>query len=272
MKILFIGDIVAKPGRELVRKAVPLLVERHGIDIAIANVENAAGGRGVTREVAETICAAGIDVMTTGNHVWDKKEALEYIRIEPRLVRPANFPAGVPGRGRYITRAREGTPVAVINVMGRIFMNPLDNPFHVVREEIAAVRGEARVVLVDFHAEATSEKLAMGWHLDGQVTAVVGTHTHVQTADERVLPGGTAYITDTGMTGAHDSVIGVEVRPALQRFLDGMPARFDTATRNPRLNAVVIAADARTGAARGIERVSVSARDVEAYAGQQVTT
>ena len=272
MKILFIGDIVAKPGREIIRRAVPLLIERHGIDIAVANVENAAGGRGVTREVAEAILSAGIDVMTTGNHVWDKKEALDYIRVEPRLVRPANFPAGVPGRGRYITRTKRGEPVAVINVMGRVFMNPLDNPFSVVREEIEAVRSVARVILVDFHAEATSEKLAMGWHLDGKVTAVVGTHTHVQTADERLLPGGTAYITDVGMTGAHDSVIGVEVRPVLQRFLDGLPARFDTATRNPRLNAVVITADAATGTARGIERVSVSEQDVETYARQQVAT
>ena len=272
MKILFIGDIVAKPGREIVRRAVPLLIERHDIDLTIANVENAAGGRGVTREVAEAILAAGVDVMTTGNHVWDKKEALEYIRIQPRLIRPANYPAGAPGRGRYISRARGGEPVAVVNVMGRIFMNPLDNPFAVVREEIEAVSGEARVVLVDFHAEATSEKLAMGWHLDGRATAVVGTHTHVQTADERLLPQGTAYITDVGMTGAHDSIIGVEVRPVLQRFLDGMPSRFDTATGNPRLNAVVITADAETGMARGIERVSVSTADVAQCAAGQVTT
>ena len=272
MKILFIGDIVAKAGREIVRRAVPPLVERHDIDLTIANVENAAGGRGVTRDVAEAILAAGVDVMTTGNHVWDKKEVLDYIRIQPRLIRPANFPSGVPGRGRYIAHARGGEPVAVVNVMGRIFMNPLDNPFAVVREAIEAVRGEAGVVVVDFHAEATSEKLAMGWHLDGRATAVIGTHTHVQTADERLLPRGTAYITDVGMTGAHDSIIGVEVRPVLQRFLDGMPAKFDTASGNPRLNAVVITADAATGMARGIERVSVSAQDVEAHAAQRVAT
>ena len=270
MKILFIGDIVAKPGREIVRRAVPLLVERHGIDLTIANVENAAGGRGVTREVAEAILAAGVDVMTTGNHVWDKKEALEYIRVQPRLIRPANYAAGAPGRGRYIARARGGEPVAVVNVMGRIFMDPLDNPFAVVREEIEAVSSEARVVVVDFHAEATSEKLAMGWHLDGRATAVLGTHTHVQTADERLLPQGTAYITDVGMTGAHDSIIGVQVRPVLQRFLDGMPAKFDTATGDPRLNAVVITADPGTGRAGGIERVSVAARDLETHAAQRV--
>ena len=272
MQILFIGDIVGKPGRTILRAALGPLVEHHGIDLVIANVENAAGGFGITRELGDAILSYGVDVMTTGNHVWDKKEALDYIRVEPRLVRPANFPAGVPGRGRYITRTKDGEPLAVINLMGRVFMNPLDNPFSVVREEIEAVRSVARVILVDFHAEATSEKLAMGWHLDGKVTAVVGTHTHVQTADERLLPGGTAYITDVGMTGAHDSVIGVEVRPVLQRFLDGLPARFDTATRNPRLNAVVITADAATGAARSIERVSVSAQDVETYASEQVAT
>ena len=270
MKILFIGDVVGKPGREILRRAVPHLVERHGIDLAIANVENAAGGRGVTREVAEEILAAGIDVMTTGNHVWDKKEALEYIRVQPRLLRPANFPAGAPGRGRYIARTRGGEPAAVVNVMGRIFMNPLDNPFAVVREEIEAVSSEARVVVVDFHAEATSEKLAMGWHLDGKATAVLGTHTHVQTADERLLPQGTAYITDVGMTGPHDSIIGVQVRPVLRRFLDGLPAKFDTATGDPRLNAVVIAADPETGRAGAIERVSVSARDVETQAAPRV--
>ena len=202
--------------------------------------------------------------MTSGNHIWDKKEAFDYIEVEPRLLRPANYPPSVPGRGRYVTRTAGGDAVAVINVMGRIFMNPLDNPFHVVNLEIEAAREETRVIFVDFHAEATSEKLAMGWHLDGQVTAVVGTHTHVQTADERVLPQGTAYITDVGMTGPHDSIIGVQTRPALTRFLDGIPTRFETASENPRFNAVIIAASTATGVARGIERVSLSAQDVEA--------
>ena len=266
MKILFVGDVVGKPGRQILRRALPALVARRGIDLVIANVENAAGGKGVTREVAEAIRDAGVGVMTTGNHVWDKKEAIDYIGLEPRLLRPANFPAGVPGAGCYVARSARHEPVAVINVMGRIFMNPLDNPFHVVRAELEAVRPEARVVVVDFHAEATSEKLAMGWHLDGAVTAVLGTHTHVQTADERVLPNGTAYITDVGMTGPHDSIIGVHTRAALQRFLDGMPARFETATGDPRLNAVLVTADAATGAARGIERLSLSAEDVEAQA------
>ena len=184
----------------------------------------------------------------------------------------ANFPAGVPGRGRYVADTASQVSVGVINVMGRVFMNPLDNPFHVVRDELDAVRNETRVILVDFHAEATSEKLAMGWHLDGLVTAVVGTHTHVQTADERVLPQGTAYITDVGMTGPHDSIIGVNTRPALQRFLDGMPSRFETATGNPRFNAVVITADPTTGKATQIERISLSTEDVEASVADSVST
>jgi metallophosphoesterase (TIGR00282 family) len=266
MKILFVGDIVGKPGRQILRRALPTLVARRGIDLVIANVENAAGGKGITRETAEAIRDAGVGVMTTGNHVWDKKEAIDYIGLEPRLLRPANFPAGVPGAGCYVARSARHEPIAVINVMGRIFMNPLDNPFQVVRQQIAAVRAEdgARIVFVDFHAEATSEKKAMGWHLDGEVTAVAGTHTHVQTADERILPNGTAYITDVGMTGPHDSIIGVDLRPALKRFLDGMPAKFDTATRNPRINAIVVNADPATGRARTIERVDLAADEVDA--------
>lgn len=271
MKILFVGDIVGKPGREITRKALPLLVAHHGVDLVIANVENAAGGMGVTREVAEAIRDAGVHVMTSGNHIWDKKEALNYIELEPRLLRPANYPSGVPGNGRYIARSATGDAVGVINVMGRVFMNPLDNPFHVVGQEIAAVRDDANVIVVDFHAEATSEKLAMGWHLDGQVTAVLGTHTHVQTADERVLPQGTAYITDVGMTGPHDSIIGVQTQPALSRFLDGMPSRFDTATGYPRINGVIVTADAATGTAHGIERISLSTQDVEALAAKPVS-
>jgi metallophosphoesterase (TIGR00282 family) len=272
MKILFIGDIVGKPGRAIMRRALPSIVERHTIDLVIANVENAAGGMGITRDVAETIRDAGVHVMTSGNHIWDKKEALDYIQVEPRLLRPANYPPSVPGRGRYVTRTAGGDAVAVINVMGRIFMNPLDNPFHVVNREIEAAREETRVIFVDFHAEATSEKLAMGWHLDGHVTAVVGTHTHVQTADERVLPQGTAYITDVGMTGPHDSIIGVQTGPALTRFLDGIPARFETASGNSRINAVIVTASTATGIASGIERVSLSAQDVEARETNPVST
>ena len=264
--LLFIGDIVGKPGRTITRLALPRLVSRYGVDLVIANVENAAGGNGVTRDIAETLLDYGVQVMTTGNHVWDKKETLAYIENQPRLLRPGNYPAGVPGRGHYSARTRDGIAVGVVNVMGRIFMNPLDNPFHVVREQIALVRAEhgARIVFVDFHAEATSEKKAMGWHLDGEVTAVAGTHTHVQTADERILPNGTAYITDVGMTGPHDSIIGVDPQPALKRFLDGMPARFDTATHNPRINAVVVTADPATGCAHTIRRLDLSADDVDA--------
>ena len=263
--LLFIGDIVGKPGRGITRQAVPCLIARHRVDLVIANIENAAGGNGITREIAETLRDHGIHVMTSGNHIWDKKEAISYIADEPRLLRPANYPEGVPGRGRYVATTRTGVRVGVVNIMGRIFMNALDNPFRVVRDEIAAVRAEgARIVFVDFHAEATSEKQAMAWHLDGEVTAVVGTHTHVQTADARILPKGTAYLTDVGMTGPHDSIIGVEPGPVIRRFLNGMPARFETARANPRLNAVLVAADPETGHAQSIERIDLSADDIDA--------
>src|SRR5437762_11173831 len=195
--------------------------------------------------------------MTSGNHIWDKKEALDYIGTEPRLLRPANYPAGVPGSGSYLARTRDGASVGVINVMGRVFMIDIDDPFAVVLREIEALRARARVIFVDFHAEATSEKIAMGWHLAGKVTAVIGTHTHVQTADERILPNGTAYLTDVGMTGPHDSVVGVEIEAALGRFLTGLPARFETATGNPRLHAAIVEADEKTGLATHIERLSL---------------
>ena len=260
VNILFVGDIVGKPGREILSRALPALVEHHAIDLVVANVENAAGGRGVTRDVAESIRDSGVDVMTSGNHIWDKKEALDYIELEPRLLRPANYP-DAPGRGHFVARTAAGISVGVVNIMGRVFMNPLDNPFLVVGREIEAV-SEAAIILVDFHAEATSEKLAMGWHLDGRVTAMVGTHTHVQTADDRILPKGTAYITDVGMTGPHESIIGVQTPAALSRFIKGMPSRFETASGDPRLNAVVITADAATGTARAIERVSLSLADL----------
>jgi len=267
VRILFIGDIVGKPGRELVRRGLPSLVERHSIDLVVANAENAAAGFGITREIGDQLLGWGVDVMTTGNHVWDKKEAIDYIGAEPRLLRPANYPAGVPGNGSYLARTADGRSAGVVNVMGRVFMLAIDDPFVVVLKEIAALKARARVVFVDFHAEATSEKIAMGWHLDGKVTAVVGTHTHVQTADERILPKGTAYLTDVGMTGPHDSIIGVEIEPALGRFRNAMPARFETATANPRLNAVVIEADDATGMASDIERISYSLDEITALAG-----
>jgi len=263
VRLLFIGDIVGRPGRELVRHGLRGLVEHHRIDLVIANAENAAAGFGVTREIGEQLIDYGVDVMTSGNHIWDKKEALDYIGTEPRLIRPANYPAGAPGNGSYLARTRADVSVGVINVMGRVFMLNIDDPFQVVLREIEALRQRARILFVDFHAEATSEKVAMGWHLDGRVTAVVGTHTHVQTADERVLPGGTAYITDVGMTGPHDSVIGVETQAALNRFLTALPQKFETATTNPRLHAVVIEADAQTGRAVDIERLSLSTDELQ---------
>jgi 2',3'-cyclic-nucleotide 2'-phosphodiesterase len=262
MRILFIGDVVGRPGRELVRRGLAALVEQHDIDLVIANVENAAAGFGITREVGDQLLAWGVDVMTSGNHIWDRKEAIPYIGAESRLLRPANFPAGVPGRGSCVTRTRRGHTVGVVNVMGRVFMANLDDPFTSVLSEIEALRARARVIFVDFHAEATSEKMAMAWHLDGRVTAVVGTHTHVQTADERILPKGTAYVTDVGMTGPHDSIIGVEIQAALGRFLNGMPARFETATANPRLHAVVVTAEEQTGLATDIERLSLGLDDL----------
>src|SRR5919197_1163060 len=262
VRLLFIGDIVGKPGRELVRRGLGGLVEHHQIDFVIANAENAAAGFGITREIGDQLLDWGFDVLTSGNHIWDKKEALDYIGAEPRLIRPANYPSGVPGNGSYLARSRDGVSVGVINVMGRVFMLNIDDPFAVVLKEIDALKARARILFVDFHAEATSEKLAMGWHLDGKVTAVVGTHTHVQTADERILPQGTAYLTDAGMTGPHDSIIGVEVEAALARFLTALPAKFDTATANPRLNAVIVEADDKTGLASDIERIQSGAEEL----------
>jgi hypothetical protein len=264
MNILFIGDIVGRPGRDLVRAGLEALVRHHQVDFVIANAENAAGGFGVTREIGDELLGLGVDVMTSGNHIWDKKEAIGYIGIEARLLRPANYPAGVPGRGSYVGRTRDGRAVGVVNAMGRVFMLNIDDPFTTVVREIESVRERTPLVVVDFHAEATSEKIAMGWHLAGKVTAIVGTHTHVQTADDRILPGSTAYITDVGMTGPHDGIIGVEREPALARFLNAMPARFDTASGDLRLHAVVIAADAETGRASAITRLSLSLADLRA--------
>jgi hypothetical protein len=266
LRILFIGDIVGRPGRDLVKAGLPALLEHHQIDFVIANVENAAAGFGITREIGDQLLDDGVEVMTSGNHIWDRKEALDYIGTEARLLRPANYPAGAPGRGSYLARTQDGRAVGVVNVMGRVFMVSIDDPFAIAAREAEALRARTRIIFVDFHAEATSEKQAMGWHLDGKVTAVVGTHTHVQTADERVLPKGTAYLTDAGMTGPHDSIIGVDVGAALGRFLTAMPSKFETATGNPRLNAVIVDADDATGRALGIERVSCSLYELKALA------
>jgi 2',3'-cyclic-nucleotide 2'-phosphodiesterase len=263
LRLLFLGDIVGRPGRELVRRGLAGLIEHYNVDLVIANAENAAAGRGITREIGDALLDQGVDVMTSGNHIWAQRETADYISVESRLLRPANFPPGVPGHGSYLARTEAGRPVGVINVMGRVFMQNIDDPFARVLEEIDALRGRTRVIFVDFHAEATSEKVAMGWHLDGKVTAVVGTHTHVQTADEQILPGGTAYLTDVGMTGPHDGVIGVEKAPVLDRFLRGMPVRMETATGNPRLNGVLIVADETTGKALSVKRLSLSAEELE---------
>ena len=262
VRILFIGDIVGRPGRDLLKRGLTAIVDHHSIDVVIANAENSAAGFGITREIGDQLLDWGVDVMTSGNHIWDKKEALDYIGTEPRLLRPANYPAGAPGNGSYLTRTRHGETIGVINIMGRVFMLNIDDPFTVVLREIDAMRERTRTIFVDFHAEATSEKIAMGWHLDGRVSAVVGTHTHVQTADERILPKGTAYLTDVGMTGPHDSIIGVDIAAALGRFLTALPAKFETATGNPRLHAVIVETDSQTGRAVDIERLSLGVDDL----------
>lgn len=264
MKLLFIGDIVGRPGRDLVKRGLRAIVAAHDVDFVIANGENSAAGFGITREIGDQLFSYGVEVMTSGNHIWDKKEALEYIVREPRLLRPANYPAGAPGHGATLVTAANGVKVGVVNVMGRVFLANIDDPFTTAAREVARLRAEgAALVFVDVHAEVTSEKIAMGWYLDGQATAVVGTHTHVQTADNRVLPKGTAYLTDAGMTGPHDGVIGVEKEPVIGKFLSGLPARFETATGDPRLNGAIVTADPATGLATAIERVSLSADDIE---------
>ncbi len=265
MRLLFVGDIVGKPGRAILARALPRLVARDGIDFVVANVENAAGGFGITRETAEEIRKVGVHVMTTGNHVWDKKEALDYIGQEPRLLRPLNYPAGAPGTGSGIYASPSGVQVAVVNAMGRVFMPLLDDPFAKLDAELARLREQTPVIVVDFHAEVTSEKIALAWHLDGRASLVVGTHTHVATADERVLPGGTACITDVGMTGPHDSVIGVEKAPAIARFLNGLPTKFETAKGDPRLNAVCVDVDPTSGRATAIARVCVDEAALAAW-------
>jgi 2',3'-cyclic-nucleotide 2'-phosphodiesterase len=265
MKLLFIGDIVGRPGRDLVRRHVRALAAAHQADLVIANGENAAGGAGITRENMLEILGAGVDAITTGNHVWDKRETLEFIGGEPRLIRPANYPEGTPGLGSCIVHTRQGTPVGVINVMGRVFMHAIDDPFRAAERELARVTREgARVVFVDMHAETTSEKLALCYYLDGKVSAVIGTHTHVQTADERILPGGTACLTDVGMTGPHDGVIGMDKTAVIARFVTGLPNRFESASGDPRLNGVVITIDPSNGQATHIARLSLSEGELKA--------
>jgi len=255
MRVIFIGDVVGKAGRAAVRGLLRPLTEQYKIDFAIANGENAAGGFGITQSVAEELFGYGIHVITTGNHIWDKKEAIPYIAKESRVLRPLNYPPGVPGAGSITATARNGSKIAVVNASGRVFMSALDCPFRTSKEEFERLRKTTNIIVVDFHAEATSEKQAYGYYFDGAVSAVIGTHTHVQTADERILPGGTAYITDVGMTGPSDSVIGVEKAQILERFLLQMPVKFEVAKGPAVLMAVVLDIDPSTGRAASIERV-----------------
>ncbi|HOQ43011.1 MAG TPA: TIGR00282 family metallophosphoesterase [Smithellaceae bacterium] len=257
MKILFIGDIVGKPGRRAVKELLPSLVSGHDVDMVIANCENAASGFGITREVVEELYDSHIDVLTSGNHVWDKKEVMEFIDDYESLIRPANYPAGVPGAGSVLMPTASGQYVGVLNLAGRIFMHPVDCPFTVAKKEIERLKSRTSVIIVDIHAEATSEKRALGWYLDGEVSAVLGTHTHVQTADNEVLPNGTAYISDAGMTGPFDSVIGIKKDTIIERFLTQIPNRFDVAKNDVRLQGVVIDIDTQSGRANAIERISV---------------
>ncbi|MFC1631011.1 TIGR00282 family metallophosphoesterase [Candidatus Omnitrophota bacterium] len=255
MNILFIGDIVGRPGREAIRVLLPKLVKKHKIDLSIANAENAAGGSGVTPQLAEELFGYGLDFLTSGDHIWKKKEIYETLDQEPRLLRPANYPKPAVGRGYGVTKTRSGLPVGVMNLEGRVFMSSLDCPFKCAEEAAAEMRKQTPIILVDMHAEATSEKIALGWFLDGSVSAVVGTHTHVQTADERILPQGTAYITDLGMTGPCDSVIGRKTDQIIERFLTQLPGRFEMAKDNVQLHGVVLDIDQTSGRARSIERI-----------------
>ncbi len=263
MKILFIGDIFGNPGRRAVSEYLKALntsseeaYAEKPYDFIIANAENAAGGKGLTFEIVDQLLAAGVSVITTGNHVWDVKEILQFIDTTPQLIRPANFPTEVPGRGFTIVASPDGaSKLGVINLAGQIFMNRYTNPFHALDSILSEVKAETNFVILDFHAEATSEKIAMGWHADGKVSAVIGTHTHVQTADERVLPKGTAYISDVGMTGSHDSVIGSRIDKVLESFLTLMPTRFGVAQDNVKLCGVAVELDDATGLAISIRRI-----------------
>jgi 2',3'-cyclic-nucleotide 2'-phosphodiesterase len=266
MRVLFIGDIVGSPGRQIVQDRLTDTVAQRGIDLVIANGENAASGFGITPRLADELLGMGIDVLTGGNHSWDRKEILEYIPHQPRLLRPANFPEGNPGGGLYVGSAKNGTKYAVLNLQGRVFLPPFDDPFRKADNELAKLPGDVGFVLVDMHAETTSEKVAMGRYLDGRVTALVGTHTHVVTADEQVLPQGTAFITDVGMTGPHGGVIGMDREAIIKRFLDGQPARFEVASGDVQMNCVLIETDdngSRNAAgrlrARSIERLRLRA-------------
>ena len=259
MNILFVGDVFGSAGRHIVREHLPQLLETHAVDLLIVNGENAAGGFGITPSIADEIFDFGTHVITTGNHIWDKKEIFEYMKVPSdshargrRIIRPANYAVTTPGFGVYEGKLDDGQTYAVINMQGRVFMSSCDDPFRKADELLSKL--QAKVILLDFHAEASSEKSALGWYLDGRVTALLGTHTHVPTADERILPGGTAYQTDVGMSGPYDSVIGVETELVIKKFLTGMPGKFEAAKGNPKLAATLIECDGRTGRAYSIRR------------------
>jgi metallophosphoesterase (TIGR00282 family) len=255
MKILFIGDTVGKAGRAIVHHYLKQLQAEFEVDLTILNCENAAAGFGVTPRIADEFFDWGIDVLTSGNHIWDKKEIIPYLDQNPRILRPANYPAGNPGRGLAVVKTRSGEEVAVLNLQGRVFMPPTDDPFRVADTEIAKIPERIKVIFVDMHGEATSEKVAMGWYLDGRVSAVVGTHTHIPTADETILPGGTAFQTDVGMSGPFHSVIGVVKEDVIRRFLTSIPDKFESASQNAQLNGAFVEVNVETGKARHIERV-----------------
>ncbi len=260
MNLLFIGDVFASPGRRIIAECLSEMVSSERIDLVIANAENAAGGFGITPAVAEELFTLGIDVLTTGNHIWDKREIYDYLDRQPRLLRPANYPGNLPGSGLHVGRARNGVEVAVLNLQGRTHMLAIDDPFRKADEMLNALDPAVKVRFLDFHAEITSEKVAMGWYLDGRVSAVIGTHTHVPTADTRILPQGTAYQTDAGMTGPYDSIIGIEKEIVLRRFLTGLPIRMEAARGKVELHSVVVAVDEGTGKAVSLRRCQI-ARD-----------
>lgn len=263
MRVLFIGDVVGKVGRNIVRSLLPNIVDRYKIDITIANGENSAGGFGITEKVASELFSYGINVLTTGNHVWDKKESVFYIARESRVLRPLNLPPGVPGGGSVLLNLNNKKLIAVLCVCGRVFMNTFDCPFRVTDKEVLRLRELTNIIIVDFHAEATSEKQAFGYFMDGKVSAVVGTHTHVQTADETILPGGTAYITDVGMTGPANSIIGIEKEQIIDRFLTYMPRKYNVAGGLGLLSAVIIEIDDRDGKAIAIQRLQIKEKSTE---------
>ncbi|MCG0276061.1 MAG: TIGR00282 family metallophosphoesterase [Thermosediminibacteraceae bacterium] len=257
MNIMFIGDIVGRPGRRIIRETLPDLKKSYSIDFVIANAENAAGGNGITKKIAEELFSYGVDFLTMGNHVWDNKEIFDFIEEELRMVRPANYPPGAPGRGSQVVDLNRDLKIGILNISGRVFMPDLDCPFRTADRELEKLKKVTNIIIVDFHAEATSEKLAMGWYLDGRASLVVGTHTHVQTADERILPGGTAYITDVGMTGAYDGILGIEREPVIKKFLTQMPVRFEVAKGVAQLNAIVVEVDIASGLAQKIQRINI---------------